>query len=85
VKKEKVKMKYKELIAKLEKIEKEIGVSLTDVCVDLENVSFKAHNNNCGWSDEEDAELVFVACSAAGMRAEEAGFNINKLFGSVIY
>jgi hypothetical protein len=78
-------MKYKELIAKLEVIEKEIGVSLTDTCIDLESVSFKAHNNNCGWSAEEDAQLVFVACNSAGMRAEEAGFNINKLFGSVIY
>ena len=78
-------MKYKELIAKLEIIEKEIGVSLSDQCVDLENVSFKAHNNVCGWNDEEDAELVFVACNATGSRAEEAGFNINKLFGSTIY
>ena len=78
-------MKYKELIAKLEIIEKQIGVSLVDQGVDLENVSFKAHCNACGWSDEEDAELVAVACNAAGSRAEEAGFNINKLFGSVIY
>ena len=78
-------MKYKELIAKLEIIEKQIDVSLVDQGVDLENVSFKAHCNACGWSDEEDAELVAVACNAAGSRAEEAGFNINKLFGSVIY
>jgi len=78
-------MKYAELVAKLEKIGKDVGLDLSDQCVDLENVSFKAHCNACGWTDEEDAELVFAACNRAGMIAEEAGLNINKLFGSIIY
>ena len=66
-------------------MQKETGLNLSDQCVDLENVSFKAHCNACGWTAEEDAELVFVACNRAGMIAEEAGLNINKLLGFTIY
>ena len=68
-------MTYTELITKLVEIEKATGLYLSDTCVDREN----ATNPNC------DRSLFAAAVSAAGERAESAGYDINVLIGSQIY
>lgn len=68
-------MTYKELIAKLIEVEAKTGLYLSDPCVDLQNAS----NPAC------DDSLFSAAANAAGERAEEAGYNINKLLGCNIY
>ena len=68
-------MNYSELTAKLIEVEKATGLYLSDTCVDVENAGRNA----------TDAELFMVAANAAGVRAEEAGYNINELVGIVIY
>ena len=75
--------KYKDLQEKLAKLEKEHNVYLADPCIDLENVEWKPTSSN--FTDEQYADLYSAACSAAGSRAEEAGLDINKLIGKVIY
>lgn len=67
-------MTYKELIAKLVEVEAKTGLYLSDPCVDLQNAS-----SPC------DDSLFSAAANAAGERAEEAGYNINKLLGFNIY
>jgi hypothetical protein len=76
------KAKYYDLQEKLAKLEKEHNVYLADPCVDLENVDFKAANE---FTNEQYGRLYSVACSAAGGRAEEAGLDLNKLIGKIIY
>ena len=68
-------MTYTELITKLVEIEKATGLYLSDTCVDREN----ATNPNC------DRSLFAAAVSAAGERAEAAGYDINVLIGAQIY
>jgi hypothetical protein len=68
-------MTYQELTAKLVEIEKATGVYLSDTCVDAENAGRNA----------TDAQLFHAAADAAGIRAEEAGLDINALVGKVIY
>jgi len=68
-------MTYTQLTAKLVAIEKATGLYLSDTCVDREN----AANPNC------DCSLFAVAVSAAGERAEAAGYDINVLVGAQIY
>jgi len=76
------KAKYYDLQEKLAKLENEHNLYLADQCVDLENVDFNAANE---YTNEQYGKLYAVACSAAGGRAEEAGFDINELIGKVIY
>ena len=68
-------MTYTELTAKLVAIEKTTGLYLSDTCVDREN----ATNPDCTKS------LFNAAVSAAGERAEAAGYDINVLVGAQIY
>jgi hypothetical protein len=68
-------MTYAELTAKLVAIEKETGLYLSDTCVDREN----ATDPNC------DRSLFVAAVSAAGQRAEDAGYDINVLLGVKVY
>ena len=68
-------MTYSELTAKLMEIEKATGLYLSDTCVDVENAGRNA----------TDAALFTVAANAAGVRAEDAGHDINALIGIVIY
>ncbi len=68
-------MTYSELIEKLQMIEKQTGLDLSDMCVDAENAS----------DPTSDKCLYLAACSRAGQVAEEAGFDINKLIGFTIY
>lgn len=71
-------MTYSELVAKLEKIEREHGVYLFDQSVDAENIGKPT-------SEITESEWFEAAASAAGMRAENAGLDINALVGKVIY
>jgi hypothetical protein len=68
-------MTYAELIVKLQAAEKATGLYLSDECVDVENAGQNA----------TDRDLFQVAANAAGVRAEEAGYDINKLIGVSIY
>lgn len=68
-------MTYAELTAKLVAIEKATGLYLSDTCVDREN----ATDPNC------DRSLFVAAISAAGQRAEDAGYDINVLLGVKVY
>ncbi|MPQ69434.1 hypothetical protein [Pseudomonas sp. MWU12-2323] len=87
------KEKYFALQADLEAIEKNTGVYLADQCVDVENVfegksreDLEAFNGNYLRADSPLwSELVRAAGMAAGMRAEEAGLDINALIGRNIY
>jgi hypothetical protein len=69
------KMTYSELIQKLQVIEKQTGLDLSDMCVDAENAV----------DPTSDKSLCLAACSRAGQVAEEAGLDINKLIGFTIY
>jgi len=77
------KAKYYELQANLAKLEKKHNLYLADQSVDLENVEWKA--TSFDYTNEQYADLYSVACNAAGTRAAEAGFDINKLLNKVIY
>lgn len=70
---------YEALNAELVAIEERTGLYLADMCIDRENVD----------TDENDASyweaMMSTARLSAGMRAEEAGQDINKLIGRVIY
>lgn len=68
-------MTYAELTEKLVAIEKATGLYLSDACVDREN----ATDPNC------DRALFAAAVSAAGQRAEDAGYDINVLLGAKVY
>jgi hypothetical protein len=77
------KTKYYDLLAKLEKLEKKHNLYLSDPCVYLENVEWKQPDGI--YTNDQYADLYMSACNFAGSRAEEAGFDINKLIGKIIY
>lgn len=66
---------YQALQVELAAIEQHTGLYLADDNVDREN----AQNPN-DWN-----EMYYCACMAAGQRAENAGQDINKLIGRIIY
>lgn len=68
-------MTYSELIQKLQAIEKQTGLYLSDECVDAENAV----------DPTDDKSLYSAACMLAGQHAEEAGYDINELIGFTIY
>lgn len=80
-------IKYEQLHDELIAIEKRTGLYLADGNVDHENLSPEiAALWQVNWAPEEYwVEMYRHACSAAGMRAEEAGQDINQLIGRVIY
>lgn len=85
--------KYFALQADLQVIEEKTGVYLADQCVDRENVfegksleDLAAFNGNYLRADSPLwVELIRAAGMAAGMRAEDAGLDINALIGRTIY
>jgi hypothetical protein len=78
---------YWALNAELEVIEKATGVSLENVSVDHENVdaTWKCGGTVSPTNPEFWSHMYSAACEAAGIRAEEAGLDINKLIGRAIY
>lgn len=84
---------YEKLLKDLEAIERTTKLYLADEGVDAENVlegrpaSLKEeyHRN---WLRNDDpiwSEFYRAAGMAAGMRAEDANFDINKALGYVVY
>lgn len=59
------------------------GIYLADMCIDRENLDPEFPVDES--ADEFWNELYRIACWDAGIRAEEAGLDINKLIGRVIY
>lgn len=80
-------LKYEQLHAELVAIEKRTGLYLADGNVDHENLPTEiAALWQVNWAPQEYwVEMHRQACSAAGMRAEEQGQDINTLIGRVIY
>lgn len=82
-------MKYAELIAKLEEVERTTGIWLVDEICDRQNVMDIEEFRGLSWdgilTKEQDAALYKAAAGAAGGRAEEAGLNLNKLLGFSLY
>ena len=72
---------YGNLIAELTLIEKANNLYLTDTNIDLENVD----RSLVYGSAEYFRNLISCASMAAGMRAEEAGFDLNAALGRSIY
>jgi hypothetical protein len=72
---------YYKLCDELVAIEKKTNLYLSDEGIDHENIpeGVKQGDDNY-WQCMYDA-----ACSAAGIRAEEEGYDINKLLGRDIY
>ena len=78
---------YWALNEELEAVEKATSVYLADVNIDHENVNAEW---NCGGTvsptnPEFWSHMYGAACMAAGIRAEEAGLDINELIGRAIY
>jgi len=78
---------YEALNTELATIENAIGIYLADINVDHENVNAEW---NCGGTvsptdPEFWSHMYGAACMAAGIRAEEAGLDINALIGRTIY
>ena len=65
----------------LREIEKQTGLYLSDECVDAENMDRTVVRDSKKWY----AHMIEHAKNAAGMRAEEAGMDINQLMGRVVY
>jgi hypothetical protein len=58
----------------------EVVDSITDACVDSENAMHEVYGSSHYW------RAVYVSAKmCAGMRAEEAGYDINKVLGRSIY
>lgn len=83
---------YMELQAELEAIEqsdlrdsKGRRLYLADQCVDAENVTDDAGKRLPNNHPDFYARCYGAACAAAGERAEEYGFDINKLLGRVVF
>ena len=78
-----VKAYYYNLIDEIERVEREIGFILADENVDAENTI------DAGIVDEHSVDfwqaMIRSAQSGAGLRAEAAGYNINRLLGRTIY
>ena len=54
--------------------------SITDPCVDMENAESAVYESSAYW------QLMYASAkNCAGSRAEEAGYDINKILGRVIY
>lgn len=70
---------YYALIAELEAIEKQTGAYLADTAVDAENAELP-HDH-----PEFYTACYRSACTSAGSRAEDAGIDLHKLLGRVIY
>lgn len=79
----KTKNDYYALVTELEAIERANGdIYLTDECIDRENIDPALTDE---FSDEFWIAMHSAARSAAGMRAEELGLDINALIGRIIY
>ena len=78
---------YWALNKELEAIEKATGAYIADVNVDHENVdeTWKSGGEISPTAPEFWSHMYGAACMAAGIRAEEAGLNINELIGRAIY
>tara|TARA_R100000808_G_scaffold5375_1_gene16441 strand:+ start:398 stop:652 length:255 start_codon:yes stop_codon:yes gene_type:complete len=78
---------YWALNAELEAIEKATGAYIADVNVDHENVdeTWKSGGTVSPTDPEFWSHMYGSACMAAGIRAEDAGLNINELIGRQIY
>lgn len=77
---------YDRLAAELAAIERATGLYLADENVDRENVADEFPEQE--FSDDAGPfwkAMIDAASSAAGMRAENEGKNINVLIGRVIY
>ena len=72
---------YDALIAELSIVEDAYNLYLTDPNVDLENIDRSLARG----SAEYFRNLISCASMAAGMRAEEAGFDLNAALGRSIY
>jgi len=77
-----MKKAYYELQEKLQELEKKHGLYLADGLCDLQNAGLKANEVT---TDEQWDRLYSIACSSAGERAAESGFNINDLLGKIVY
>lgn len=82
---------YYEFQKELTILESQVGVYLAEQAVDEENLpewlpkdEYAAFGVSNG-SDRYWTEMLRCAQSAAGMRAEEAGLDINKLLGRTVY
>ena len=67
-------------MAELQAIEAKTGLYLTDTNVDQENVGAGDEQSDEFWNS-----MCYAAEQAAGMRAENAGQDINTLLGRTIY
>ena len=78
---------YWALNAELEAIEKATGAYIADVNIDHENVDETWKKGGTVSPDDPEfwSHMYGAACMAAGVRAEEAGLNINELIGRQIY
>ena len=78
---------YEALIEELTALENDACDYLADPNIDHENVNAEW---NCGGTvsptnPEFWSHMYGTACMAAGMRAEDAGLDINELIGRAIY
>lgn len=74
---------YFSLLAELKVIERANGDAyLSDMCIDQENIDPTLTDE---YADEYWNAMYSAACSAAGMRAEELGLDINAIIGRIIY
>lgn len=83
---------YDKLQADLAALEKTTKLYLADECIDVENVlegrpedAKRYHDTNLRNDDPLWGEFYRAAGIAAGMRAEEAGLDINEMLGYVVY
>ena len=77
------KAKYEKLQSDLFRIEQETGLYLADHNVTRENIDQALVAKD--WTPAYWAAMYACAASEAGMRAENAGRDINKMMGRVIY
>ena len=78
---------YEALNTELATIENAIGTYLADINVDHENIdaTWKCGGEILPTNPEFWSHMYGAACMAAGMRAEDAGLDINALIGRAIY
>jgi len=78
---------YEALNTELATIENAIGTYLADINVDHENIdaTWKCGGEILPTNPEFWSHMYSAACEAAGIRAEEAGLDINTLIGRAIY
>lgn len=73
---------YNEVFSELQAVEAKTGLYLADEGADHENATDAGLVRG---SEEYWTVMIASAWMAAGQRAEEAGQNINKLLGKVVY